>query len=116
MAFLFLTFLILALAQGYKAEDACFRVVGRVNCGSTEYVPVKVELYDEDDNGKWSRSIPFVKASLEIIRVRHYSHLRICIFMEWMREWNLFKLANPSIYQLILTHEGLVWVKNVGQA
>ena len=52
MAFLFLTFLILALAQGYKAEDACFRVVGRVNCGSTEYVPVKVELYDEDDNGK----------------------------------------------------------------
>ena len=52
MVFLFLTFLILALPEGYKAEDACFRVVGRVNCGSTEYVPVKVELYDEDDNGK----------------------------------------------------------------
>ena len=52
MAFLFLTFLILALPEGYKAEDACFRVVGRVNCGSTEYVPVKVQLYDDDDYGK----------------------------------------------------------------
>ena len=53
MAFLFLTFLILALPEGYKAEDSCFRVVGQVNCGSTEYVPVKVQLYDDDDNGKW---------------------------------------------------------------
>ena len=52
MVFLFLTFLILALPEGYKAEDACFRVVGRVNCGSTEYVPVKVQLYDDDDDGK----------------------------------------------------------------
>ena len=52
MAFLFLTFLILALPEGYKAEDACFRVVGQVNCGSTEDVPVKVQLYDDDDNGK----------------------------------------------------------------
>ena len=52
MAFLFLTFLILALPQGYKSDDSCFKVVGRVNCGSTEYVPVKVQLYDHDDNGK----------------------------------------------------------------
>ena len=52
MTFLFLAFLILALPEGYQAEYACFRVVGRVNCGSTEYVPVKVQLYDEDDNGK----------------------------------------------------------------
>ena len=52
MAFLFLTFLILAMPEGYKADDACFRVVGQVNCGSTEYVPVKVQLYVDDDNGK----------------------------------------------------------------
>ena len=56
MAFLFLTaFLILVWSEGNKAEDACFRVVGRVNCGSTEYVPVKVQLYDDDDNGKCSQ-------------------------------------------------------------
>ena len=52
MALLFLTFLILALPEGYKTDYACFRVVGQVNCGSTEYVPVKVQLYDDDDNGK----------------------------------------------------------------
>ena len=28
MAFLFLTFLILALPQGYKSDDSCFKVVG----------------------------------------------------------------------------------------
>ena len=53
MALLFLIpFLFLALPEEYKAEDSCFRVVGRVYCGSTEYVPVKVQLYDDDDNGK----------------------------------------------------------------
>ena len=40
-------FLILALPEGYQAEYACFIVVGQVNCGSTEDVPVKVQLYDE---------------------------------------------------------------------
>jgi len=52
MAFLVLAFLILALPEGYQAEYACFRVVGQVNCGSTEDVPVKVQLYDDDDNGE----------------------------------------------------------------